>query len=114
VTTWLKYNYETPDYSDFIHAALVTSVKGLNTQSQNLLRLYYGQKLDINVISKQLCLAPNIVNELLYQTSSELENALLKELDVITKRFLNIWLNKQYKYTKKGNLNSQPEQLILK
>lgn len=113
VTTWLKYNYETPDYSDFIHAALVTSVKGLNTQSQNLLRLYYGQKLDINVISKQLCLAPNIVNELLYQTSSELENALLKELDVITKRFLNIWLNKQYKYTKKGNLNSQPEQLIL-
>ncbi|WP_375492548.1 sigma-70 family RNA polymerase sigma factor [uncultured Nostoc sp.] len=109
VTNWLKFNYETPDYSDLIHAALVTSVKQMNTQSQDLLRLYYGQKLDINAISNQLRLPSDIVNELLCQTNSELEVALLKELDIMIRKFLNIWLNKQYK---NDRLNSQTKQLI--
>ncbi|MDZ7961373.1 MAG: sigma-70 family RNA polymerase sigma factor [Aulosira sp. DedQUE10] len=113
VTTWLTYNYETPDYSDLIHAALVTAVKRLNTQSQNLLRLYYGQKLNINAVSNLLRLPPDIVSELLYQTNSELENALLKELDLITIKFLNIWLIKQYKYIKNNHLTSQLKILIL-
>ncbi|MDF5706624.1 MAG: sigma-70 family RNA polymerase sigma factor [Nostoc sp. S4] len=113
VTTWLKYNYETPNLSDLIHAALVTAVKRLNTQSQNLLRLYYGHKLDINTISKQLCIIPDIVNELLYQISSELELALLKELDLMIIKFLNIWLTKQYKYIQNKNLCLQTQKLIL-
>ncbi|MEH2147080.1 sigma-70 family RNA polymerase sigma factor [Nostoc sp.] len=106
VTTWLMYNYETPDYSDLIHTALVTAVKRLNTQSQDLLRLYYGQKLDTNAISNQLCLPPDIVNELLFQINYELEIALLKELDTMIRRFLNIWLN-QYKYIRDENLSSK-------
>lgn len=107
VTTWLMYNYETPDYSDLIHTALVTAVKRLNTQSQDLLRLYYGQKLDTNAISNQLCLPPDIVNELLFQTNYELEIALLKELDTMIRRFLNIWLNQQYKYIRDDNISSK-------
>ncbi|MEH1945140.1 MAG: sigma-70 family RNA polymerase sigma factor [Nostoc sp.] len=113
VKTWLNYNYETPDYSDLIHAALVTSVKQLNTQSQDLLRLCYGQKLDTNAISKQLHLPPDRVNELLLQTNCELEIALLKEIDIIIRKFLNFWLNKQYKDIKTHNLNSQFQHLVL-
>ncbi|MCW5312982.1 sigma-70 family RNA polymerase sigma factor [Nostoc sp. KVJ3] len=113
VKTWLNYNYETPDYSDLIHTALVTSVKQLNTQSQDLLRLYYGQKLDPNAISNQLDLPPDRVNELLSQTNSELEIALLKELDRMIRKFLNIWLTKQYKNINSYNSNLQLKHLIL-
>jgi RNA polymerase sigma factor (sigma-70 family) len=113
VTTWLKYNYETPDRSDLIHAALVTAIQRLNAQSQNLLRLYYGQKLDTNAISKKLCLPLSIVKELLSQINYELESALLKELDLIVRKFLDVWLNKQYQYITNKNFICQSKQLIL-
>ncbi|WP_335025923.1 sigma-70 family RNA polymerase sigma factor [Nostoc sp.] len=113
VTRWLKYSYETPDYSDLIHAALVTAVKLLKTQSQNLLRLHYAEKLDINTISNQLDLPVDIVNELLYQTNYELETALLKELDIMIKKVLSIWLNKQYKHLEKCNFKLHFKDLIL-
>lgn len=111
IQKWLQYNYETPDSADLIHTVLVAAVSRLNYQSQNLLRLYYGQKFDMTTISKQLHLTPNIVSEVLHQTHCELETVLLQEINLMLKKFINIWLIKKYNYI--NSLNISQKQLLL-
>jgi DNA-directed RNA polymerase specialized sigma24 family protein len=96
VTNWLHYNYETPDNSDLIHTALIAGVKRLKVEFRNLLGLYYGQQLDVKKIAIKLSIAPDSVDQLIYQAQCELEVILLKEIDILIRKFLTLWLTKRY------------------
>ncbi|WP_042341221.1 sigma-70 family RNA polymerase sigma factor [Calothrix sp. PCC 7507] len=111
VKMWLEFNYETPDDSDLIHTALVAAIKQLNTASQNLLRLYYGQKIDAESIVKKLYLSPEKIDDLLYQINHELETVLLRQIDIMIKKFLDMWLSKKSQSLHK-NFTSPSKQLI--
>lgn len=97
ITNWLYCNYETPDNSDLIHTVLVAGVKRLKVEFQDLLRLHYAQKLDVNIIAMRLSISSETVDNLIYQAQCELEVILLKELDILIRKFLSVWLTKQYK-----------------
>jgi RNA polymerase sigma factor (sigma-70 family) len=97
IASWLYYDYETPDNLDLIHAVLVASVKRLKVEFQDLLRLHYAQRLDVNIIATRLGISPDGVDGLIYQAQCELELLVLKEIDILIGKFLNAWLIKQYK-----------------
>jgi RNA polymerase sigma factor (sigma-70 family) len=112
ILKWLKYNYETPDYSDLVHAALVVAVKKLNPDIQDILKLSYGQKLDIDAISNHIGISSDIICNLLDKANLELEAILLQEIDAMINEFLNAWLAKEYKKIHKSNLRLTTQQLI--
>ena len=112
VTSWLHYNYETPDNSDLIHTALVAGIKRLKVEFRDLLRLYYGQRLDIDAIAARLNINSEVADNLIYQAQCELEVILLKELDILIRKFLTVWLTKQYKTNNKPILEPCTNQLV--
>ncbi len=98
ITTWLESNYETPRHTDLIHVTLVAAIKKLDVQAKNLLHLYYGQKMNANVISDRLNISLDEVTEYLQKAQCQLESALIHEIDAMLKKFLNKWLHKSYKH----------------
>ncbi|MEA5573005.1 sigma-70 family RNA polymerase sigma factor [Calothrix sp. UHCC 0171] len=98
VKTWLESSYETPKYTDLIHVVLVATIKKLDVKVKDLLHMYYGQKLDVNIICDRLGITLDEVTEYLQKTQYQLETALIQEIDVMLKKYLNIWLRKMCKH----------------
>ncbi len=94
VALWLFRNYQAPIYSDLIHDALVKAIKKLEPQEQEVLRLAYGQKLDRQIIANQLGISQPELMDTLRKTKSKLEAALIKEIDNLINKYLQIWLPK--------------------
>ncbi|BAZ10276.1 hypothetical protein NIES4071_20910 [Calothrix sp. NIES-4071] len=112
IANWLCCNYETPDNLDLIHTVLVAGVKRLKVEFQDLLRLYYAQRLDVSMIAVRLGISSEAVDSLIYQAQCELEVILLKELDILIRKFLSVWLTKQYKKNHKHVLAPCTNQLL--
>lgn len=94
VEKWLNCNYQAPVYSDLIHAALVVAEKKLDTQERQILQLFYGHKLDEQQIATQLDITQPEVTEIIRKSHAKLEASVLKEIDTMIKKFLQIWLTK--------------------
>lgn len=94
VAGWLVTNYQTPLNSDLIHVALVEAIKKIEPQEQEVLRLAYAQKLDEQIIANQLGISLPKLMDIIGKTKSKLEAVLIKEIDHLINKYLQIWLPK--------------------
>ncbi|MGH8000919.1 MAG: sigma factor-like helix-turn-helix DNA-binding protein [Brasilonema sp.] len=94
VAVWLARNYQAPVYTDLIHVALVEAVKKLEPQEQQVLRLVYGQKLQEQVIAKQLGISLPEIIDVLRKTKAKLEAALINSIDTMINKYLQVLLTK--------------------
>lgn len=94
VERWLANNYKAPIYADLIQATLVVAEKKLAPPEREILQLCYAHNLEPQVIANQLGINQSLVQEILQKTQAKLEAAVIQEIDILIKKFLQIWLAK--------------------
>ncbi len=106
VERWLQQNYHAPSHSDLIQASLVLSVKKLPDVERNILQLFYGQRMDVNIISSLVGINESEVRELLKRLNQHLQESLIQEINIWIKEYLEKWLTKHYKSEAKSLLKT--------
>ncbi len=97
VTGWLKKKYIAPTHSDLIQSALVLAIKKLATQEREILQFYYGQQMDEAKIAEQLDISYSEVKTRLAGTRYQLQENLMKQINIWIKEYLEKWLSKHYR-----------------
>ncbi|MBW4512124.1 MAG: hypothetical protein KME64_37345 [Scytonematopsis contorta HA4267-MV1] len=106
VERWLQRDYHVPSHSDLIQASLVSAVKKLPDAEHNILQLFYGQRMDVNIISSLVGISEIEVTELITKLNQQLQESLIQEINIWIKEYLERWLTKYYKSEAKSLLKA--------
>ena len=98
VSGWLYKNYTAPNHSDLIQSALVLAIKKLATEEREVLQLYYGKQMNETKIVKHSDIRENEVEARLIKANYQLQENLLKQINIWIEEYLEKWLSKHYQF----------------
>jgi len=96
VLQWLHKNFRDPLHSNLIHAALVESVKKLESQEKTVFHLHYGQQLNVERIAIMLSMNNLEVNAILSKSQQHLQSKLIAKLENWERDYVEKWLLRFY------------------
>lgn len=107
VSNWLEKDFQSPNRSDLLQAALVEALQNLSSEERELLLIRYGEEPNEAAIALSKQGSETEVEARLVQAESNLQGYLFKVLDEWIKQYVKGWLSWFYKQPIYGGLTRQ-------